>query len=107
MAGSYSLKTMAGAMLPYPVLQRPGFDLRVTAETMRLEAGGAFVDITMYVRIDGGIVDHPVDTLIGTWTAYQTNVRLVAKGVNFPGTVVGSTLTLNNGTLTSVYVKQP
>ena len=105
MAGTYSLRTMAGVVLPYAVLQRPGFDLKVTAETMTLDAAGGFVDITSYARINGGLVDYPVDTLIGTWSAFQTRVQLVAKGVTFPGTVVGSTLTLNNGTLTSVYVR--
>ena len=105
MAGRYALKTMAGAVLPYSVLQRAGFDLKVTAETMTLDAAGGFVDITSYSRVNAGVVDYPVDTLIGTWSAYQTRVTLVAKGVTFPGSVVGSTLTLDNGTLTSVYVK--
>jgi len=105
MAGTYALRTMAGAVLPYAVLQRPGFDLKVTSEAMTLNASGGFVDITSYARVNGAVVDFPVDTLTGTWSAFETNVKLLAKGVTFSGTVVGSTLTLNNGTLTSVYVK--
>ncbi len=103
MAGTYQLKTMAGSTLPYAVLQQPGLDLKVTAESMTLDAAGAFTDITNYLRINNGVVDYPVDTLVGTWTAYQSNVTLVAKGQKFGGTVVGNTLTLSDGVLVSVY----
>ncbi|MEP6992048.1 MAG: hypothetical protein ABJA80_14040 [bacterium] len=105
MAGTYQLKTMAGSTLPYIVLQQPGLDLKVTAESMTLDAAGAFTDITSYLRINNGVVDYPVDTLVGTWSAYQSNVTLVAKGQKFGGTVVGNTLTLSDGVLVSVYTR--
>jgi hypothetical protein len=105
MAGTYALKTMGGFPLPHFVLQRPGFDLSVTAETMVLDASGSFTDITKYLRIEANVVDYPSDTLRGTWTAFESNVTLTAKGSTFGGSVIGRTLTLTNGNVTSVYLK--
>ena len=102
--GSYALRTIASNQLPYAVLVKPGLNLQITADTIRLNADGSYFDHTYYYRVNGTLVDFPSDTLVGTWSTIGRSIKIEStKGATFLGSINGATMTIDPTGIPFVY----
>ena len=104
--GSYALRTISSYQLPYAVLVKPGLNLQITADTIRLNADGTYHDHTYYYRVNGSVVDFPADTLVGTWSSIGRSIKIEStKGATFLGSINGATMTIDPTGIPFVYTK--
>lgn len=104
--GSYALRTIASSQLPYSVLVKPGLNLQITADTIRLNADGSYYDHTYYYRVNGSLVDFPSDTLVGTWSSIGRSIKIQStKGATFLGSINGATMTIDPTGIPFVYTR--
>lgn len=73
-AGSYTLRTINGAPLPYVEYEEPGYREELTAETLQLNESGTFSLQSSYRETDGGIVRNYTEVESGTYTREGTAV---------------------------------
>jgi hypothetical protein len=105
-AGTYTLRTVNGAPLPYTWLQIGADKLEITADAVTLTEGGTWTESWTERSTESGKVTTSTSTDAGTYTLAGTVITLVSQE---SGTVVGSlnggTLSLNQEGLVVVYMK--
>ena len=109
-AGTYQMKTMNGASLPYSIAAG-SLTLQVTRDVLVLNADGSYVDSTTY-QIPGANGASQISTSIerGTYK-YSSNgsitfVDATAGGSTYRGSIAGTTLTESVNGATPVYERQ-
>ena len=104
--GDYTLRSVNGFPLPYAIQQSTAGTLEITDETFSLSAGGGFLDITHYRKMQTPNVTFPADTLRGTYTVRgQTASFTTSKGGVFAGTMGASQFTVQGSSTLLLYQK--
>jgi hypothetical protein len=105
-SGDYVLRTVNGGNLPITVLTEVNLKLEIAAETLFIKSGGAFSDVTHYIRTDSvGLVDRPADTLGGTWSLDKNVVNFSTSKGPFIGTIGGAAIVIEGNGLSFRYIK--
>ena len=110
LAGTYSLNSINGVTPPVIVSGGPstGFTKEVIGGSIVLDAQGNYTGTIRYRDTYSG--QQPTvfdDTIYGYWTLSGNQLTLTesATGIQYFGTVSGSSITLNNSGYTEVYSK--
>ena len=93
-AGTYSLRTVNGANLPYIVLQVGADKLELTADVLTLTDGGSFTQITTFRVTENGQV---TTSTVADAGSYTRNGTAISATFNSGGTATG---TISGGTIT-------
>ena len=95
-AGSYTLRTINGAPLPFIVLQVGADKVEVLNETVVVAEGGTFMQQGSLRVTEGGVVSTESYAETGTYTRNGTAITFVnSDGSSGTGTVNGATITIS------------
>lgn len=99
-AGTYSLTTVDGQVLPFTVIDLGAYRAKLASGTLALKSDGTY-SFQIGIRIeDSGTIRTQTDDDAGVWNATgSTAVTLTSTEANFSrsGTVSGGALTLQSG----------
>ena len=95
-AGTYTLQTVAGAVLPATVFQAGADRLEVTGGQVMLNADNTQSATITFRETEGGVTTTDAETITGTYllTSNGGIVLKDADGSELWGTISGNTLTL-------------
>jgi hypothetical protein len=104
--GTYTLRTVNGSPLPYPVLQSSADTIEITSDMISLNDGGKFAELGTARSTQNGVVTTSTIADAGTYTVTGTAIILVsAQFGSISGSVSGGTLTRTTQGLVAVFQK--
>ena len=74
--GTYTLRTVNGAAVPYVVVQAPGLKVELVSVVWTLQQGGTFTEVATMRFTDETGVNTDVQTTTGTFVRTGNNVTL-------------------------------
>jgi len=107
-AGTYVLRTINGADLPYTLVDLVVFKVELIAGSLVLAQGGTYTAQTTTRFIEEGVVvSTETDEESGKYTVSGQTITLTedSDGRLLTGTVSGNTITVTDSGLTAVYRK--
>lgn len=106
-AGTWSLRTINGANLPYTIIQIGADKVELTADVLTVSSGGSFAEISSYRETENGVVTTFTESDAGTYTLNGTAVTFsFNSGGTGTGTISGNTLTVAAEGFSFVFQKQ-
>ncbi len=104
--GTYTLKTVNGAALPFVIFQGDGYKLEVLAASYVLAASGSFTNSASFRATEGGVATTSTETLTGRYTVSGTTVTFTdSDGDVLTGTISGNNLQFTEDGMTAVFVR--
>jgi hypothetical protein len=104
--GTYTLRSVNGAPLPFTVIQIGADKYEITSDVIILSEGGTFSESTNDRTTQNGVVTTSTITDGGTYSLTGTAISLVsAQSGTISGSVSNGTLTLTAEGLALVYTK--
>lgn len=105
-AGTYSLKTVNGAPLPFVFFDEGGYKLEVTAASYTLSSAGTFSNTATIRETENGAVFTSTETITGTYTVSGASVTFIGSdGESVTGSISGNTLQFSEDGVTAVFMK--
>lgn len=105
-AGTYSLKTVNGAPLPFVFLDESGYKLEITASGYTLSSAGTFSVTATFRETENGVVTTATETSTGTYSVNGSTVTFIdTDGETLAGTISGNTLQFSEDGVTAVYMR--
>ncbi|MGI8619554.1 MAG: hypothetical protein ACR2L6_10795 [Gemmatimonadaceae bacterium] len=105
-AGTYTLRTVNGAALPFVAFETAGYKLEVTGASYVLAASGTFTNSVSFRETEGGAVTTSTETLTGQYTVSGTTITFTdTDGDVITGSLSGNTLQLSGDGITAVFVR--
>lgn len=106
-AGTYTLQTVNGSPLPYTYLSSGPLQKAIVDDAITLTAAGTWTEQGDDRTTSNGVVTTSAVSDAGTYSVSGTTLSMAstANGA-ITGSLVGSTLTLNDQGLIAVYMKQ-
>ena len=104
-AGTYTLRTVNGAPLPFTLAQLGDDKYEVTADAITLKDGGIWTGAGTTRATESGRVSTTTVTSTGTYSLTGTAITITGVTESSSGTVERGTLTVTQDGLLSVYTK--
>lgn len=107
-AGTWNLKTVNGANLPFTFFSDGTTTMEVTSDVITVSEGGAFTELTTFRTTENGSATTDTQAEAGHYTLSGNNVTFTYNDGSFfgTGTISGNTLTISETGLSLVYEKQ-
>lgn len=106
-AGTYTLRTINGEVLPFLFINQPGLRVEVISDEYVLDADRTFTTTITFRETQDTVVTLSADSYAGTWQVDGSNVNLTSTeaGVETASFSAGNTLTFATPGITLVYRK--